>query len=169
MNIYHCGKHLPLNLQKKHATCWHDPSNQWPPSNRNLWGRVEATKYGNCTSSKTGFMGSCEAEREMHGNAGVSDDEVMNLYIASCKFQEVHCLTRNGLSLCFHKVNLFFWRLSCQIMQISESNITTGLGCSQDCANGVEAKRWPHFLHTQALPGNEALYINIPTFFTSTE
>ena len=73
------------------------------------------------------------------------------------KFQEVHCL-RNGLSLCFHKVKLFLLQnLSCQILQISENNITTGLGCSQDCANGAEAKRRPYFLHTQAFPGNEAL------------
>ena len=69
------------------------------------------------------------------------------------------CLAlRNGLSLCFHKVKLFLLQnLSCQILQISENNITTGLGCSQDCANGAEAKRRPHFLHTQAFPGNEAL------------
>ena len=67
------------------------------------------------------------------------------------KFQEVHCL-RNGLSLCFHKVKLFLLQnLSCQILQISENNITTGLGCSQDCANGAEAKRRPlkHFLGTK--------------------
>lgn len=149
----------------------------WPPSNQwdLLWGRVEATKYGNCASSKTGWeaakLGSGKDRK--FWSIRLWGHQFVHGTVKYCKFQEVHCL-RNGLSLCFHKVKLFLLQnLSCQILQISENNITTGLGCSQDCAKWCGGKKttplsphssisWQRSLVNNPIPSSYQLNRRIP-------